>query len=357
MTDALIPNPAPTGTAVLEVKLIDLGYRTREECKYFGTGIPRDLRVLNDDYKRRIVFFDAQAFVVYQSHCVPEKNSSSGQRSIEAFFVDAQTGKLISTKTWESVQRRWLNERWDTQARVFAVDEGFVIHAGQSLISYSTAIEKRAELSLQNTPKWAITVAPGGRTIHLQRIENDNQAEGHWLTSDTLEQLRGQHEVAGIVSASDHAVLDPVAHCVQLQTVGEDPFNVYCSDVSRLGLPLFLTDSEFISHNYNGFSLWTTAGDKLWEREASKGQVLGDVKRSLQGNRFAQLTHGPIVFDGVKIPPKRTAILVYDRQSRQQVFQLVFDDKARTADFDLSPDGSVLALLVDDVVRLYKLPK
>ena len=354
---ALVGAQVPVNSAFQEIKLADLGYRPSQEYKYAGSAIPSDLRVLNDDYKKRIVFYGAHALVVYQSHCTREKDGSPGARSIDALFVDARTGKLESRKTWPTIQRRWLNERWDTQARIFAVDGGFVVHAGASLIGYSTALEKRAELPLQEEPRWSVTVAPEGHTIHLQRIESDNQAEGDWFTSDTLKQLRGQHEIAGIVSASDVTVVDKLADCVQSQTVGEVPRNVYCSNASRIGLPLFLTASEFISYHLKGFSIWTLTGEKVWEREVPRGQLLGNVKRSLQGNRFAQLSDGPVVFDGVKVPRKRSAIFVYDRESRQQVLALIFGDRTRTADFDLSPDGSLLALLVDDMIRIYKLPK
>jgi hypothetical protein len=273
----------------LEVVLSSLGYRSLPECRYKGSGIPRDLTILNDDYKKRIVFIDDHILVIYQSHCFPAKKGSPDTRSMEAFFVNSHTGRLISKKTWETVKRRWVNERWDTQARILAVADGFVVHAGQSLTVYSPGFDKKAELKLDGNPQWAATVAPQGRTIHLQRIEEDNKAKGKWLAADTLTELRSQEEMAGAVSASDMGVVYKLAHCLKLQAIGEASRNLYCADSSHLGLPLVLTDSEVLSFYYKGFGLWSFQGERLWGREVTKGAALGGQKRSLQGNRFAFL--------------------------------------------------------------------
>lgn len=342
-------------TPTLEIKLADLGYRSGPDCHYQGSGIPRDLSLLNDDYKKRIVFINDETLVVYQSHCSAEQSGSPGVRSMEAFFVNLQTSKLISKLTWPTIQRRWVNERWDTEARIFATSGGFIVHAGHSLIAYSDRLEKKAELSLEVGPKWAATIPPEGHSIHLQRIEDDNRADGRWLDSDTLKSLRNQEEMAGIVSASDDAVATKLAHCVQLKTIGEGPRNVYCSDASHLGLPLFLSNTEMIATYYKGFGVWSTGGKKLWEREASRGSLLGNTKRSLRGNRFAKLTRGPVVFDGLSVPEQAAAILVYDAATKEQIFHLMVEDESRTADFDLSPDGDMLGVLVGDAIRVYKL--
>ena len=280
---------------ILHINLGDLGYHQSQECTYKGTGVPRDLSVLNDDYKKRIVFIDDQSVVVYQSHCLPEKGSAPSPRSVEAFFVNPQSGMLIAKQSWPTIKRRWLNERWDTQARILALADGVAVQAGRSLMVYSARLEKKEELRLEDGPRWAASVAPQGHTIHLQRIEDDNNARGEWLTSDTLKDLRSQNEMAGVVSVSDTAVVYKLAHCLQLQAIGEAPRNLYCADAPHLGLPLFLTNSDVLSVYDKGFGVWSLDGGRLWGREVTKGTVLGSHKRSLQGNRFALLLSGPVV--------------------------------------------------------------
>jgi hypothetical protein len=267
--------------AALEIHLRDLGYQVPPNCSYPGTGIPRDLSLLNDDYKQKLIFVDDKTLIVYQSHCQSHQDGVSPEsRSMEAFFLNPQTGAFISRKTWPTIRRRWMNERWDTQARIVAVQGGFLVHAGNSLVLYSSEREQKAKLPLETGLRWAVTLAPIGRTIHLQRIHDDNQAEGEWRTSDGLTKLRSQHEMAGITSASDEAVVDKLAHCVQLQAVGESPRSLYCADPSHLGFPLFLSDSEILSVYSSGFMVLSAKGDKLWGQEVPKA-------------RLSQITSGP----------------------------------------------------------------
>lgn len=345
----------------LEIHLRDLGYQAVQEYEYPGKGVPRDLGVLNDDYKKRLTFIDEKTLVVYQSHCQrqDQKEGSAETRSMEAFFVSPQTGALISRKTWPTIKRRWLNERWDTQARIMAVQGGFLVHAAGSLTVYSAGLEQKVKLTLEDGPRWAVTIVPVGRTIHLQRIHDDNQAQGEWLDSDTLAKLRSQREMAGVTSASDHAVVDKLAHCVQVQTVGDAPRNLYCAEASHLGLPLFLTDSEVLSVYSGGFSVRSTNGEELWGREASdRNRLVASHKRCLDGNRFAlSLTGGRhTFFDQVKVPKGELAIFVYDRSTRTLVFHSTLGHVVEPVDFSLSPDGSALAVIVGETVRLYKIP-
>jgi hypothetical protein len=275
---------------------------------------------------------------------------------MEAFFVNSQTGALISRKAWPTIQRRWLNERWDTQARIMAVREGFLVQAANSLELYSSGLEAKGKLGLENGPRWAVTIAPLGRTIHRQRIQDDNQAEGEWFDTDTLAKLRSQHEIAGVTSASDQAVVDKLAHCVQLQSVGKTPRNLFCADASHLGLPLFLSDSEVLSVYGKGFTVLSTNGEKLWGREATDARPVGSHKRCLNGNRFGILIRGRAMFDQVDVRNQESAILVYDLSARTRIFHLTLGEIAGDVDFDLSPDGSALAVLVGETVRLYKIP-
>lgn len=356
--------PAKVTPPFLRINLRDLGYRPEHEYRYPGTGVPPDLSVLFDDYHIRLTFINERTFAVYQSHYPPPSATDRlPSRSMESFFADAKSGTLTSHKTWATVKRKWFNERWDTQARILPVEKGFLVHAGDALILYSTNVREKAELPLDEHFSWAATIAPMGHTVHLERIDReraDGLADGEWLDSGNLARLREQQEFAGMVSASDYATVDKLAHCMQLQRVGESPRNLCCSAGCRLGLPLFLSESEVLSVYRNGFSVLSTNGDRLWSREATDGKngLMASHKRSLDGNRFAISLRGDrhTAFDQVRIPKGHMEILVYDRSTRTRVFQLDLGSAAERVDFDLSPDGSVLAILVGNTVRLYQLP-
>jgi hypothetical protein len=345
----------------LEIHLQDLGYQELPDYKYPGNGIPRNLSILNDDSKKRITFIDEETLVVYQSHYQTQnpKDAPNGPRSMEAFFVSPLTGKLISRKIWPTIQRRFLNERWDTQARIMAVQGGFLVHAANSLTLYSTNLAPKGKLTLEDGPEFAVTVAPLGRTIHRQRIQVDNQAEGEWFDSNTLVKLRSQHEMAGVTSASDQAVVDRLAHYVQLLRVGEAPRSLYPDEVSHLGLPLFLSESEILSVYMRGFSVLSTTGEKLWGREVldNKSGLVESHKRSLGGSRFAVSFLGSrrTVFDQVKVPNGGSTIFVYDSAARAQVFHLALGRVTEQVDFDLSPKGDMLAVMLGDTVRVYRI--
>jgi hypothetical protein len=347
----------------VQIHLRDLGYRPAPEYRCPGTGIPRDLSVLFDDYKIRLTFIDEKTLVVYQSHYPPPSEGDRlPPRSMEAFFVNADSGSLVSHKTWATRKRTWFNERWDTQARILAVEGGLLVQGGDALTLYSTDLKEKAELPLEEHLSWAATVAPMGRTVHLQRIDRgraDGMADGEWLASDSLAKLRQQQEFAGVVSASDYATVDRLAHCVQLQAVGESPRSLCCFS-SCLGLPLFLSNTEVLSVYRNGFDVLSTNSEKLWGREVpgSKNGLIGDHKRSLNGNRFAISLSGErrTIFDQIKIPNRHLEILVYDRSARTKVFRLDAGLVKERIGFDLSPDGSVLAVLIGDLLRLYRIP-
>jgi hypothetical protein len=354
-------NPKQTlgQVASVEIHLHDLGYSPTPLCRYTGSGIPHDVSKLYDDYKERLTFIDNKTVAVYQTVCPlqGQDDHSPDSRSMEAIFVSSQDGVFISRKSWPTIKRRWLNDRWDTQARIMPVRDGFLVHAGSSLKVYSVELQQRAELALESDPRWAATIAPQGHTIHLQRIENDNRAEGTWLTSDSLTRLRSQREAAGSSSASDEAIADKLSHCVQLQTVGEPPRKLFCADPSHLGLPLFLTNSEILSIYGSGFSVWSTKGDKLWTQEVPHGRPVGNQRRALDGGRFGVLITGRVLFDQVAVPAGKQAILIYDRAKRTQIFHVIFGHGAELVDFALSPDGRILAILRDDTIGIYRIPE
>ena len=348
--------PERQDPAYLEIHLRDLGYQRPPECQYLGTGVPRDLSILNDDSKTRATFVDRNTIAVYQSHC--ENEGMSETRQISAFFLDSETGRLTSQKTWPTTKRKWLNERWDTQARIFTVSAGFLVHSKNSLDLYS-AEGLKAKLPLAEDYSWAVTIPPLGQTIHLQQIYVDNQADGLWLSAGNLEKIRSQHELAGITSASNSAVVERLAHCLQLQKIGEPARDFVCSGPSHLGYPVFLNDSEILSVYSSGFAIFTTSGEQLWSREGNKGHSIGSHGVSLNGNRFGILVRGKVVFDGLKASRHQWAILVYDRIKRSQIFQSVSgrSNEQEQVEFAISPNGSRLAVVVDDSIRIYKIPE
>jgi hypothetical protein len=343
-----------------EISLRKLGYVPTKDTRYPGTGIPRDLSILNDDSLIRLTYVADDMLAIYFSH-LPKMNHSSDleTRSMEAFFVNPSSGSLVSRRSWPTHKRKFFNYRWDTQARIMALKDGFLVHAGDSLSLYTTDQREKANVPLENTYRWSAVVPPLGRTVHLQRIMGDNSAEGRWLASDSLKQLETQPELAGITSASDHAVVDRLAHCVQLQAVGKPSRDLCCFDPCRLGFPEFLSEKEIVSVYENGFIVLSDQGERLWGRETpiTGNSIVANQARSLEGNRFAIVVDSgrTITFDDGRIDKGRPTVIVYDRASRTRVKAVALGSTEQPVELALSPNGNVLAVLIGDVVRLYRI--
>ena len=353
-------NNSAASTPFLEVRLSDIGFRAGTTKPISGHGIPLDLGLLNDDAKTRVAFVADDMLAVYASHYhAATLDNPQESRDMQAVIIDTVSGKLIAERTWPTIQRRWLNERWDTQARIMAISEGFLVHAGNSLMLYSPTLEVRKKLLLEESPEWAVTVPSGGRTIHLQRIESgDISATGMWFDLEKLVILKTQNEMAGATSASESAAVTKLGHCIQLQAVQEAPRNLLCSQPDRLGLPMFLSGQEVLSVYRNGFSVMSDSGETLWGRDGASiknARLIASHRRSLDGSRFALLLWGGrrTCFDGINIPKSQAVVIVYDRFLRARLRSIAVGHLC--GDFDLSPDGSVLAVVVGNVVRLYKI--
>jgi hypothetical protein len=344
----------------VEIQLRNLGYVPANDSRIKGNGIPRDLSLLYDDANLRLTFIGEKTLGVYVSRFQsPQQDGSPESRSIEAFFIDTTSGALVAHKMWPTRKRRWFNERWDTEARVIALGEGFLVHAGGKLTLYSADFKERASLPLDEGSIWAVTVTPAGRVVHLQRINGDrDQAEGEWLSSDTLVRLRGQHEEPGITSASEHAVVTALSHCAQLQAIGEPPRDLCSSDACRAARPEFISESEVLLVCRNGFRLLSINGEELWKVETEKNVrngAVADRQLSLNGNRFAIALNGDrgAIFDQVRVPGGQSVVMVYDVLKRVPVFRTAI--RGYSFSFALSRDGGMLAVLIGDTVRLYKI--
>lgn len=338
---------------VSEVRLPSVDSPASQNCGYSGKDVPPDLSLLYDDSKTRLVFVDDSTLIVYRSWCHAQDREKPSRR-MDAVFLNPQTGAITGKQSWPTDKRRWFNDRWDTEARIMSLREGFLVHAGNTLHVYSSDRREKAALVLNNDLRSAVVVPPSGRTIHLQRINNDNTAKGEWLSAESLTPLSVQSEMGGITSASDDTVADWLNLCLKLQQVGKKARNLYCVDRARAEYPMFLTDAEILLLSSKGFAIFSTDGDRLWSRESDVR--IGAYKKSLSGNRFAIRVSGKGHYEQVRIPSRTESVFVYDRIKRAPVCHLEFSSSPGRIDFDLDPGGSWVAVLIGDDVRVYRLP-
>jgi hypothetical protein len=356
----------------LEVDLSRLGYRPEEEPPYQDQEVFKDPSVLYDDSATRLTFGSDNVLAIYLSHFKPmDPQRKERYRGMEGFFVSAKSGVLLSRRTWEIRKRHWVNNRWDTEARIFAVHKGFLVHAAGNLIRYSTGLVEQRRIALQgegDNADWSVAAPPLGNTIHLQRIV-DREATGEWLDSWSFSTNVKQSEVPGVSSASNVAVVARLASCYEIRAVGKPPEKI-CPNPCRFGSPLFLTETEILSEFYAGFQVLSTSGQELWGRQETdraacgpqRAVLIANHKRSLDGSRFAisMEANRSATFDGTELPSGHFTLMVYDSATRSSVLRVAIQVPSKQVhqlDFDLSPSGDTFALMFNNALRIYKIPK
>ncbi len=378
------PQAAPASTVDLAV----LGYSRPKPIYRSNKESFRDLTLLMQDEHSRLSFVSANILAVYFSRLTDKTEgepAATPSYQMEVFFLNLDSGKLIEHRTWETLKRQWFNDSYDTEGRVMEVHTGFLVHASGKLELYSPDLRlvKSYDLGTDDsgpTGMWSVTVAPGGDTIHVQPSAQTNQvrhgsvsyftgageAEGSWLRSDSFGKIGTQVYFGGIHSSSNDAIVTKMAHCLDLQRIGESSRHLACSTPAAAGLPMFLNDREILSVHNTGFSVLSTQGTEVWaagEPDSGIHRALSveSHKRSMDGSRFAiSITayKKKVEFDGVSIArsPLDT-IVVYDETCRHPVFSVTTPQGPSDSAFALSPDGRTLAVLAGPTVNTYKLPE
>lgn len=212
-------------------------------------------------------------------------------------------------------------------------DGGFIFWLGDKLIRYSQQGEALRELDLPgwrftkwNTlASWHVRDAPGGRILRLSYGSVDErQTKCIWRDVDTFEETFSS-------SASDCPLI-------------------------RVGEEIVPTRSE----SQAGFEVLNKEGEVLFEGERYGGKYGGLVaKFSLSRNRF-------VILDAKSAIPLIQKRSYFDWRFYAKVFDMACQCKvaeislgtqtATVTDVALSPDGTELAVVTDDELRLFRLP-
>ena len=368
------------------IDLSTLGYRKANAVHVSDKEAFRNSALFMQDDQSRLSFVSPNTLAVYFTLLFngtdAETRPSSGYQ-MEAFFVDVDARKLIKRQNWNTLKRQWFNDSYDTEGRVIEVHNGFLVHAGGMLELYTPDLRLVNKYNLcTDEPEckgmWSVKAAPGGDVIYVQPFAQLNQvrrgtvsyfagageANGRWLRSESFQKIGNQNYFGGPDSISNNAIVTEMAHCLDLQGIGEPSHHLSCSNPVAYGFPTFLNDREILSVHDDGFSVLSTEGTEIWTKGGSDPSgrrtfFVGSHRRSMDGARFAVSLSGSkkVEFDGVRLArgPFET-IVVYDEKCRQRVFNVTYRIGARDSDFALSPDGRTLAVLAGAAINVYKLP-
>jgi hypothetical protein len=322
------------------------------------------------DDNTRVFFLNEDVIVCY--HTKQEgKDWRTAPRFIEAFFIGAKDGSLVTTHRWPTGLRRALDGLIDSQARLIPLDGGrFLVVTNGVITLYDLDLELLKQQKLEPSTAsdlWAAQSVDSGRGIFLRHESTSEPVRYLWLNSGTLEVkyqmpgYRGRKYSIGGAIADESSVFERTR--AGLRMIDRDQrVRIVCDD------PLCRESGSLraLSRHYLGWSGRSGIGivDKdrglIWSRLVEpqyqrNGFQFGQMQSAMSGTRFALWigANKKAYFDGAEI--RDVTILVYDLanlKDRPSVLQM----KPTTADwcFALSPNGTTLAVF--DGTRLQVLP-
>lgn len=282
-------------------------------------------------------------------------------------FLDVQTGKLQGTKEW-SVPR--------PRGGIIPVGEGkFVVVTPAMIALYAPSLELLKDFNLsteQQSHLWNFYSSPSGKSILMEY--HYPEASFQWIDTSSLQPQSAWKDRLPRLSISDndlaisretysksHGFLaevfvrprNGVERTVCRQLVGKG---------DGCGIPQFLSNDLLALWAPHEFRVVTDGGgDSPLKATVSKDEWLGrPFYPSADGKRFATTIwahKGGSEFFDVSYQGMLKRIVVYDMSSHQKVYTLDVGKKKikDLSGLALSPDGSLIAILLNGVVETYKI--
>jgi hypothetical protein len=286
---------------------------------------------------------------------------------LHAIFLDSEAGKLHATKEWPITRPR---------GGVIAVGDGrFAVLTPAMIAVYSPNLELVKDFQLsskQQSDLWDFRSSPSGKSIVAEYHTPDYF---QWIDTKTL--IPQPTSIPTVVfSISDDDVVirrNPYIESkgflseILIRTI-DGSWRTICSVLSGQGdtcggEPQFLSNEVFALVMPHGFSLLRkTGGDAVLKARFHDDEWIGHpLHPTADGQRFAVTVWahkgGSKSFDITSYNVLKR-IEIYDLQNPHLSYML--DVKERKikdlSGVALSPDGSLLAILVDGVVEVYQLP-
>jgi len=323
---------------------------------------------------------------------------------LHALFVDGVTGQVRNTSEWSIPSG---------SGSIIPITAGkFVFFTPDHLVLYSSELQTLKDMplpptGLENESGPVVQHSPSGKSILLVYHKDDSDHFGGyvdrdrydfvWIDSENLEVVRAWREngwentwhgpelistLGGYAgSISDREMVRGLRGAIIIRKLG-DPWRLICYLQPYCGDAQFLDDqtllvylhaaSEMTSENTIG--LLGTDGKLQFRQQVGKGSYkLGPAQVSADGRRFAFVTYreeGELDIADYHLRSAHVAlrsIMVYDVPSNHWVYALEANKKNRSIKITsnrpfplpklaLSPDGSLMAILIDDLVEMYRLP-
>lgn len=322
------------------------------------------------DQNTRILFLNADAFVVY--HTKQEgQDWRTAPRTMEAFFIRAKDGSLISTMRWPTRLRRSDNDLRESEARLVPLSDGrFLAFANGVMRLYGDNLDLLKEQKLEPDGPggmWSAQSVAEGHQIFLRHESmRPPRATYFWLDSATLQveyTSPGYHDRDFLVQAGVVAGEKSVFTLSQsgIRMIDRDHgVKTICADQLCRGDGLLraLSSRHIGLSGKNGIGIVDLDHGLIWSKsigDDSKHFQFSEMQCAMSGKRFAFWITGAkkALFDGVKINEWPPTILVYERDSSKTPLVIRTTPVEGQLDFALSPGGTKLAVFDGAKVQVY----
>jgi hypothetical protein len=326
------------------------------------------------DHNTRIFFLSEDVIAVY--HTKQEgKNWRTARRSLEAFFIRAKDGSLVSTKTWPVSLRKSGSDLRDSEARLFPLYDGhFLVFANGTISLYAGNLELQKQKKLEPTSPadfWSAQTVDDGKEIFLRHESRSKQRVTYsWLASDTLEvdyqlppypwvYMYHGFPMQGVVFASKDAVFASVDSGIGM--IGRDQrFKTICDDPLCRGSFRVMSSRHIGVSGKDGLGIVDMDHGLEWSRSVqalSDHGVFdfGEIRSDSSGTRLAVwvIATKKRSFDGVALKNLAT-LLVYNRSDPKGHPQAIpIKPIEGQWDYAFSPSGEKLVLFDGAKLRVY----
>jgi len=282
---------------------------------------------------------------------------------LHAVVFDARTGKVGTTSDWSTLGAR--------DGVVTAHNGRVMIAAGDRLTLYSTTLEALKERDTapnreaNRGPSEAFT-SPTGRFVLLEYLRG-NESKYTWMDSDNLEPVHSFSDGFFALAISDKEIIG-----WRQITLREKEFVIRKPDEPGRVIPLskygsnkviFVNQDTFvIEAGYSPMPLVQTDGTLIETIGPHTHCFFSRVTPSADGHRFAFTGSSIRNLFEILSPHEQweyvRRVFVYDISVHASIFDLKVRHSARNQEFHLalSPNGSMLAFVDGDKLKVYQLP-
>jgi len=356
---AFVVSGAAQGPAAVSIPLWDAQLYLMDEAQ-----VPKQQRL--GAFTSGIVFENDTIILAYSvirnaNPTLSRRDSrwSSDPYLLKIVFYDAKTGKVIGGGELPTVPR---------QTDVFATHAGNLLFRTGNLIGvYDYALRQLASKELDTSKEYEhfyLSISPDGRVVWV-RHNSGYASSFQALDADSLAEKAGcsRNQLDHSFSGSDTWITVPTFpdenRLLLSDCRGKWKLLFAATGVANASGPVFVSnDTILISSEHKFLLLRTDGSTSLLDDQPSSMSAESKIAVARSSSKAAvSLAHfSGGVFDG-QLRRKKTNIVVYNVQTRNALSSLrIVPDPQFAYDFALSPDGSMLAVMTDSHLRVYRLP-